>query len=51
MDTPVRSEKIQHKGSLHLPGGPEMDSPGIRGGASRACTWNVGELQQYLEQF
>lgn len=36
MDDPV-SEKIQCKGPLHLPGGPEMDSPGIRGGENRAC--------------
>jgi len=50
MDVPVSSEKIQHKVTLHLPGGPKMDSPGIRGGASRACTWNVTELQQYIEQ-
>ena len=51
MDAPVTSEKIQCKGTLRLPGGPEMDSPGIRGGESRACTRNVRELQQYLEQF
>lgn len=51
MDAPVRSKKIQRKGTLHLPAGPKMDSPGIWGGASRACTWNVRELQQYLEQF
>lgn len=50
-DAPVCSEKIQLKGTLHLPGGPKMDSPGIQGGESRACTWNVRVLQQYLGQF
>lgn len=50
MDAPVTCEKSINR-TLHLPGRPETDSPGIRGGASRACAWNVRELQQYLEQF